>query len=50
MRELTKTMNNVIETLTILEKRLSYLEEKANILSFKKKDTNLLNTESHEED
>lgn len=50
MRELTKTMNNVIETLTILEKRLSYLEEKANLLRFKKKDANLLNTESLEED
>lgn len=49
MRELTKTMNNVIETLTILEKRLSYLEEKANILSSEKKNIDLLHTETLEE-
>ena len=50
VRELTKTMNNIIETLTILEKRLTYLEEKANIPSFKKNDTESLNTEPLEED
>ena len=49
MRELTKTMNNVIETLTILEKRLSYLEEKANIMSSEKKNIDLLHTETLEE-
>jgi hypothetical protein len=49
VRELTKTMNNIIETLTILEKRLSFLEEKANILSIKKSAPNL-NSETLEED
>lgn len=50
VRELTKTMNNIIETLTILEKRLTHLEEKANILSFKKNDTESMNIEPLEED
>jgi hypothetical protein len=49
MKELTKTMNNVIETLTILEKRISYLEEKANILSSTKNNIDPLPTESLEE-
>ena len=50
VRELTRTMNNIIETLTILEKRLTYLEEKASIPSFKNKKTGNLNTEPLEED
>lgn len=49
VRELTKTMNNIIETLTILEKRLSFLEEKANVLNIKKSAPNL-NSETLEED
>ena len=49
VRELTKTVNNIIETLTILEKRLSFLEEKANVLNIKKSAPNL-NSETLEED
>jgi hypothetical protein len=48
LRELTKTMNNVIETLTILEKRISYFEEKANIRSFEKRNSENFNPETIE--
>jgi hypothetical protein len=50
VRELVKTMNNVIETLTILEKRLTFLEEKSNISHVEKKDEQRLPTETIEEE
>ena len=49
VKDINTVINNVIETMTILEKRLSFLEEKFNLSSVSKKSENKEEFEKIEE-
>ena len=47
---MNKTINNIIETMTILEKRLTYLEQNSTIIQEPKAQENPLENESSQEE
>jgi len=50
IKDINKTINNIIETMTILEKRLTYLEQNSNIIQEPKAQEKPLENESSQEE